>query len=166
MTFEIATFYITEENFKNVRRYVKKSRDCVVNVMEMLGIIDNTTADVLRIAVGDVGLQKNQIEDIFSYFFPQARWRFFPYKNIQTLEEYCQKMLPVSHVIFCGIKTTKDAHVFLIGKRTDHEIVYIDPQMSVVCELKYSECATHIVNANEYYILQGTMSGNAVQKLI
>jgi len=163
MTYSVATFSITNEDLKQFKRFIKKPMDCVINVLNLLNIIDRKTADILRITVGYTGLEQNQIEELFAYFYPNGRWRFYSYTNIDTLVHYCQKELPINHVIFCGITNKKESHVFLIGKTQNGELIFIDPSIDLLCDLADIQCARILLQASRYYILQGTIPGTQVQ---
>jgi len=163
MTYSIATFSITNEDLKRFKRFIKKPMDCVINVLNLLNIIDRKTADILRITVGDTGLKQNQIEELFTYFYPNASWRFYSYTNVNTLVQYCNNELPINHVIFCGITTKNESHVFLIGKTQNGELIFIDPSIDLLCDLADIHCANMLLKASRYYILQGTIPGKQTQ---
>jgi len=165
MTFSIAPFYMTDENLHHFRRWVKKPSDCVINALELLGVLQATPADLMRIAVGDSGLSAPKIEETFAYVYPTIRWRFFRYTDIHTLENFCIQGLQPSHVIFCGYNKQGFRHVFLIGKTNTGKVVLIDPQANLFCDLENSDCFENIQDAEEYYILQGTMTTQQQQQL-
>lgn len=163
--YDIAQFYISDKNLTNFKRYVIKPRDCVINALEIIGILNDTNADLMRIAVGDKGLDAFQIENIFSYVEPSFRWKFVRYSNIKTLEEFCFQVLRPSCVVFCGYSKKNLKHVFLIGKTNQKEIKYIDPQLNLFCNLETKECFRNIRNAQEYYILQTTADKKQVSQI-
>lgn len=180
----IAEFRITDQHLQNFKRLIKKPMDCVINALEIIGVIDNTHADIIRICMGDVGLSSYQITEIFQYMKPKYQWDFMRIK-LKALIEYCQKNLKRGHVLFCGyeapytvdvqirrdIKTsskknkscpivtrtrTKDSrrHVFLIGKSSDGKLVLIDKSIPVVCDLSDPLCEKHLITATSFYILK------------
>lgn len=163
MVFTIAQFYISDENLLRFRRLVKKPRDCVINALELLGVLQATPADLMRISVGDTGLSADQIEQVFAYVSQPARWRFVRYTNIHTLEAFCYQGLLPSHVIFCGYHKQGFKHVFLIGKNNLGQVVYIDPQVNAYCPLDDPRCFEYIRDAEEYYLLQSTLDAQQVQ---
>ncbi len=115
MGYDVAQFIFTDGAIKKFRRWVKKPRDCVINAMELLGILDEQNADIARILIGDVGAQIKQIEDIFTIVEPAHNWNFFKFTNIQTLAQFTTHELKPQHAIFCGY-TGDEGHVFLIAK--------------------------------------------------
>lgn len=156
--FDISVFPITSDSLNKFRRWVKKPRDCVINALEVIGVLDQTNADLMRIAVGDMGLVPEQIAGIFEYMSELAgtrfSYRFFRYTDINTLSNVCAHM-PINSVIFCGYNKNNFKHVFLIGKNSVNDLVYIDAQYGKLCSLKSDpHCFDIINNAQEYYILQ------------
>lgn len=166
MTFTISTFQISDENLSKFKRFVRKPNDCVINALQTLHIIDQRTADLLRIAAGDAGLLREQIQELFSYLYDLYQWRFVRYTNLNTLVDYCTKELPPSRVIFCGYASKADGHVFLIGKDNYRRIVYIDIAHNVVCDLSTRDCFRHIAGAPHYYILQSTAIEFEIQQVV
>lgn len=164
MTYLVSQFQISDENLMLFKRFVKKPMDCVINALELLFILEHNSADLMRIVVGDYGITIEQLEDIFKYVNPQHRFRFFRYTNIETLSRFCQAELVPGHVIFCGYSMKDFKHAFLIGKKLDGSIMYIDPQPDAFCDLSSDECYEHIKDAEEYYILQSTMSLKQIQQ--
>ena len=137
--------------------------DCVINALELMGALDGRNADLMRIAVGDKGLQKDQIESIFSYLFPTNKWDFFGYTDIKMLEHFTMNIMEPGHVIFCGYYghnasvNAQIGHVFLIGKDSAGNVLYMDPQVGangIICNLMDPTCYSHIQNKNQYFILQ------------
>jgi hypothetical protein len=164
--FQIAPFFITNANLMSFKRLVAKPNDCVINALQLLNILDEKAAHLMRIAVGDIGLTEDQIQETFSYIYPSFEWRFIRYTNIKTLENYCFSELQPSHVIFCGYKKNYFRHVFLIGKDQNNTVVYIDPQINTFCDLKRADCFHFIRDASEYYILQCTANAMQIQQQI
>jgi hypothetical protein len=165
MPFTIAQFYISDDNLLKFRRLVKKPRDCVINALELLGVLEAVPADLMRIVVGDTGINASQIEQIFSYVQPSARWRFFRYTDIKTLEQFAYQGLQPSHVIFCGYQKNGFKHVFIVGKNHHGQILYIDPQVDAFCPLEQPQCFNYIRDAQEYYILQSTFDLQQIKQL-
>lgn len=164
MTFSVSQFHISDDNLLRFRRFVKKPMDCVINALEILHVLDQNSADLMRIVVGDTGLTIDNIQQIFKYMYPQFRFRFFKYTNLQTLGDFCKNELNPGHVLFCGYIMKGFGHVFLIGKNLSGEVLYIDPQVDAYCDLSTNQCAEFIMGAEEYFILQSTTSGQVLQQ--
>ena len=173
----VPQFLITDEHIRSFRRWVKKPRDCVINALEIIGIVDSAQADIMRIMVGDTGVLRNQIEEIFEYNFPEYTWRFRKYKDLESIAKFCVDTLETNHVVFCGysVHSSKinehgfqyheDRHVFLIGKSSDGRIVYIDPQINTMCDLTDPRCLRLIDMAQRYYMLQTTADAMQTQDI-
>lgn len=154
MSFELAQFKITDENLSGIKRYIKKPKDCVINVLEVLGIIDHIHADLMRIVVGDIGITKSQIEQIFKRIYVNYDYRFVKYYKLESLSEIVYGMAP-GHVIFCGYKNKDNSkHVFLIGKNLNGVIFYIDPQLEIICDLSDERCLNYISEKQSYFVLK------------
>ncbi len=152
-SFDVAQFRITDDSISKFRRWIKKPRDCVINAMELLGILTDKNADIARIMVGDQGITIEQIEQIFSLIEPKFNWRFFRFTKLETLSHFTSQQLKPLHSIFCGY-LGQDGHVFLIAKTINEKIMYIDPQINELCDLDQSSCVKFIENKQIYYILQ------------
>ena len=166
MTFKPAEFKMSDAQIHSFRRWVKKPMDCVINALELIGALDDRNADLMRIAAGDTGLQKDQIENIFSYLFPSNKWDFFGYSDIKKLEHFAMNIMQPGHVIFCGYYghnasvNAQIGHVFLIGKDHAGQIKYMDPQIGnggTICNLVGNDtCYGYIKDKSQYFILQYT----------
>lgn len=163
MTFQPAQFKMSDAQINSFRRWVKKPMDCVINALELIGALDGRNADLMRIAAGDKGLQKDQIENVFTYLFPSNKWDFFGYSDIKKLEHYTMNIMDPGHVIFCGYYghnasvNAQIGHVFLIGKDASGIVKYMDPQIGAhgtICDLRNPACYSHIENKSQYFILQ------------
>ena len=131
---------MSDAQITSFRRWVKKPMDCVINALELIGALDGRNADLMRIASGDKGLQKDQIEHVFTYLFPSNKWDFFGYSDIKKLEHYTLNIMQPGHVIFCGYYghnasvNAQIGHVFLIGKDSSGIVKYMDPQIGAFTE--------------------------------
>ena len=155
MGYEVAQFKLTDDSISKFRRWVKKPRDCVINAMELLGILDDQNADIARILIGDTGAQIKQIEDIFEVVEPKFKWNFYKFTNIQTLAQFTSSELKPQHTIFCGYMGN-EGHVFLIAKSIEGKVYYVDPQVDAICNLDTNECYNFIDNKKSYFILQAS----------
>jgi hypothetical protein len=163
MTWKPATFKMSDAQIYSFKRWVVKPMDCVINALELIGALDGSNADLMRIAAGDNGLQKDQIENIFRYLFPSNKWDFFGYSDIKKLEEFAINYMEPGRVVFCGYYghntsvNSEIGHVFLIGKDKYGQILYMDPQIggNWICNLIGNpECYDYLKDKNQYFILQ------------
>lgn len=149
MTFKISSFPVLPEYFYKFKRWVKKPKDCVINTLELLNIIDNTCADLMRIVVGDTGLFPDPVLNIFKYVYPNHEWNFCDISNIQSLASIAAN-LPINHVMVCTGETTSAAHIFLIGKNYLGKPFLIDPHIghTIDCDLTDISCYNILKSAN------------------
>ena len=154
---EVATFQISNADINKFRRLITKPKDCVINALELINVLDGKNADFMRISVGDIGLTLDKIEQIFSYVSHVKKikfqnWKFLSTPNINDLDTVVQNLKP-GYVIFCGYEKNGFAHVFLIGKTDSGVPMYIDPQVNALCDLRDPTCTNYITNAQMYYVL-------------
>lgn len=156
MIFNISEFKISDEDLMKFFKLVNKRNDCVINALQLIGILDRLNADLMRIAVGDIGLNADQIRDTFSLVVPTKAWRFLRYTDVKDLASFTQFYMKPGHVIFCGFEDEYTKHVFLVGKTMSGNVLYIDPQINLICDLD-SQCRSIIENKKGYYILQNSV---------
>ena len=144
----LSQFKISDENIMNFKRYIKSPMDCVINALQLMGILDIVTSNMLRIScVGTNGFEKDQIEKIFILYVGVN----FEFKSTKDFNEFANtienKLLP-GHVVFAGYT----GHVFILGRHLDGKIMYIDPQIDTICYI--NTCQDLIRNGGkEYFIL-------------
>jgi len=153
----VANFQITDSSIKKFRRWVQKPRDCVINAMELIGILDQQSADIARIFIGDTGAKIPQIEQVFSLVQQLYEWKFVKLNGLQDLIQITNNdaMLKKSHAMFCGYLGEDEGHVFLIAKGNGGKAYYIDPQVNEVCDL--NQCGNYIANKQGYFVLQAKL---------
>jgi len=152
---EVVQFPITDDQLQRIQRTVIKPRDCVINAMEIIGIVDGRSADIMRIMVGDTGIITSNIEGIFEFAFRRT-FTFTPDNRIDLLGNYLDTSLMINHVVFLGVVYDDgNSHVFLIGKTMTNSLVYIDPQNPSLCNLRDPACFTSVfARVTSYSILQ------------
>jgi len=144
----LSQFKISDENIMNFKRYLKSPMDCVINALQLMGILDTLSSNILRIScVGTTGFEKEQIEKIFTLYTGVN----FEFKSTKKFDEFVQiietQLLP-GNVVFAGYT----GHVFIIGRYLNGQLVYIDPQLNIICNIL--ECQDMIRNGGkEYFIL-------------
>ena len=148
----LSQYRIADENITNFKRFVKAPNDCVISALQIMGMIDDFTGNMLRISfIGQTGFTKQQIELIFTlrtgkpYKYHQMKYDTFS----QTIKE---KLMP-GHVVFAGYT----GHAFLIGRTLDGNLFYIDPQTEVgICNLADDNCEELIKTQGDYFLLYHT----------
>ena len=148
----ISHFKMDDVNILNFRRLVNNPGDCVINAMQLIGMIDSKAAEVLRIMVGNRGFQVKEVESIFMLYGSHI-FKFQTIPNFETWKDMIIKTLFRGNVMFTGY----DGHVFIIGALLDGNYVLIDPQLpegSRFCYFAHNNmCENFIKNKSFYYIL-------------
>lgn len=175
---EVPIFDAYSDIFKSFKR-VTSEMDCVINAMQLIGLIDNFSANILRLtSISKLhGISKDEIEKIFAFKF-NRKFAFEPTTNFNTfkdsvlyylndaLEKTKSGVVPIGRsagrmieglVAFCGVEYQDNTkHVFLIGINPDKNIFKIDPQVNPpICNLTQDPlCIQSLTNnVKTYYLL-------------
>lgn len=144
----LSHFPMTDENLTTMKRYLAKPRDCVINSMELLNIVDSRVAAVMRVLVGDIGITIDQIILILGlvyirpfrpiYIGMELIDRFFEFVNNDVI-------FPRSRAIFVALRYRDgDGHMITIGKSVKGELVYLDAQNPTMCDMNMYQCKESI----------------------
>lgn len=160
----LSQFTMTDENIKNFKRFVKSPRDCFINAMQLMGMIDVFSANILRISfAGELGFKKEQIELIFTLKTSKP-FKFYQ-MNYENFSDTIKNTLEAGKVVFAGFT----GHVFLIGKTYNGDILCIDPQTEIgICNLSDENCEKLIQNKGDYFLMYHTetlLSKDELRKL-
>lgn len=155
--YQIPTWDISSTNLYRIRTNVSKPRDCVINALETLGLIDNRTADFMRIMVGNIGLTGEQVEDILNYEYKGHNFVFYE-TSIEYLSMFSANYLRPNSVMFCGIEYEDGGkHAFVIGKDINGLIRYIDAQSQAHgCFL--DQCYKDVLQGRKFFTLRAKRS--------
>lgn len=154
--FTMSVFSITSEQLDTFKKIVNSPMDCVISAMQIIGILDFFSSNVLRLtSVGRTyGITLEEIENIFSLRTNNK----FVFKSTTSAAEFdstIQRLIPINHVVFCGVEYNNQyntRHVMLIGKNNDGEMVQIDPQLEVpICYLNNNNIC--FKNVSHYFLL-------------
>lgn len=150
----LTQFRINDAQIQSFRRNVLSPKDCVINAMQIIGMLDIYTANLMRITlVGQHGIDQSQIEKIFILYYGYT-FKFDPITSFQDVSNTIS-CLQVGHVAFAGYQDVNGAkHVFLIGRKTDGHFYYIDPQINKICNLADPQCLQYIANKQFYFLLK------------
>lgn len=142
-------FAITDDSINGFQRMIASPMDCFINAMQIIGIINNISANLMRISsAGVTGFSKEQIESIFLLVL-RRNVEFKSSDNFQEFSSTIYANLAPNHVCFCGYT----GHVFLIGRKADGSIMYIDPQVGQLCNLDDPTCQAYVRDKPRYFIL-------------
>jgi len=124
-------FPISDQMLLGFRRSVPKAKDCVINALELCGVIDASAADVLRILVGDVGVNFHQIGEIFTATSGVCHvFKTYPVNlpecrsDVEAIVEGLKK----SSMLFAGFTVQEVSHIVVVARTLNGGFVYIDPQ--------------------------------------
>ena len=127
----LSQFQITDEALTNFGRVFQSPSDCFINALQLFNIIDGMNANLMRISsAGRTGFEKEQIEIIFIYIL-RYNFDFKATYDYNQFTIWVQSLLQVGYGVLGGYT----GHVFIIARRSDNSLVYIDPQIPVICDV-------------------------------
>lgn len=144
----LGQFLMTDESLYSFKRDFSSPTDCFINALQLIGILDSKTSNILRITskARDGGFTADEIELIFMYatlknckFMSTGIWSEF--------ETIINQILLPGNVTFAGFT----GHVFLIGRDNLGTLVYIDPQINLFCPL--SQYQPILQTKDEWWLL-------------
>lgn len=147
----VSLFKMTDEQLFSFNRRFRTPNDCVINALQLIGMVDDFTGNLLRITMtGQIGSTSTQIELIFILKF-KYNFHFTKIGNIHTFSDYLIQYVPPGHVVFAGYS----GHVFLAGKDISGRPLYIDPQIvnTPICYLDIKGCSSLINGNPPWYLL-------------
>jgi hypothetical protein len=150
----MAAFPMSDSQLDGFKRHVPHSSDCVINAMQLLGLIDERTGDLMRItAITLKGLSKEQIEKLME----RTTGYKYDYRSSSSYQDFfaAATQLEAGRAIFCGIKRSNGtSHAFIIGRGLNGTLYFIDPQIPIICDINDPSCSAHIrENVTEWFIL-------------
>jgi hypothetical protein len=124
-------FSVTDASLANFGRRVPKPRDCVISALELCGVVSSSAADVLRILVGDIGINFDQIGQIFTTTASTCHvFKTFP-ANLPECRREVEALvarLPPQQMLFAGFTAGALSHIVVIARTLAGDLVYVDPQ--------------------------------------
>jgi hypothetical protein len=148
MATEFTQFRITDEQIRNFKRLIAQPKDCFINAMQIMGMLDVLGGNILRIScAGNQGFFKEQIEKIF--ILHTEHNHDFVSMNYDEFVNTIVNQLQPGYVTLGGY----EGHVFIVGRYLNGTIVYIDPQLNTICDLMDPECEKYLKVSNKYYLM-------------
>ena len=146
----LAGFQVDKTHMTGFVRMINSPMDCVINALQIIGLIDMHSANIMRISnLGIQGFQKIQIELIFILYF-RKNFSFMPTHSWKEFTQTIETNLQNNQVAFGGYT----GHVFVLARHDDGNIFYIDPQLHKYCNVKDDECANlFFQNQDTWYLL-------------
>jgi hypothetical protein len=150
----MAAFPMSDSQLDGFKRHVHNSSDCVINAMQLLGLIDERTGDLMRITAMPLsGFHQQQIEKLME----RTTSYKYDFRSSSSYQEFLTAItqLEASRAIFCGIKRSNGtSHAFIIGRGVNGTLYFIDPQIPIICDITDPACSIHIrENVTEWFIL-------------
>lgn len=145
----IRVFQITSNNIDNFRRNFARPRDCLINALQLLGLVDSIEALNLRIRYGNFGFEQQEIVNFFNNYYNLFHC-FSSYDNLQDIL-YVISQLPIGVGFLSGVQFHNgEKHVFITAKDLNGNILVLDPQRqpSIVSLDDY------LNNSSLFYILK------------
>lgn len=133
MNLEPLMIPISDENIAAFTRMSPNPTDCVINAMEILGILDARSAGIARILVNEKGVSPDDILAIFNLINPNLhQWTVIQHQT--SLEELARNLQP-GFAYFCGlvffeVSAGIGGHVVVLAKSADQSVWILDPQLS------------------------------------
>jgi hypothetical protein len=154
----LASFSITDQSLASFQRVFAIPGDCVISALQIIGILDPIVSNIMRVALAYFPTwQPEQLETIFLYKY-RRNFLFTQYDDYNTFSQTIQGILPFGSVVFAGYEAQNgQKHVFLIGRQSDGEFVYIDPQTNPsYCVLRFQDCERFINGQRRWYLLHNS----------
>jgi hypothetical protein len=162
MTWKALYFNVNStDEFAKFKRRILKPKDCVINALQVLGLIEERSAEIMRIMVGDSGISANQIEEIFEFTYPNQKFKF---KEQSVLNLWnILDLMPYDNpsVVFAGVEYKGGGgHVFIIERSAmGGHFKILDPHVSnnpIQCGDETNDVIKKIQTGVErFYILSG-----------
>lgn len=142
--------------------------DCFINALQLIGFIDEKCGNLMRISsAGRTGFTKEEIEIIYIYLTGN-NYDFKPTNNFDEFAKEIESKILPGYAVFAGFEGeyfgNRYKHVFLIAKKNDNTIFYIDPQIPIICNV--NECQNSYLRNHEtwYLLFNSTVKLNDSQK--
>ena len=153
--FKIPYFSITQKDILEFKRSQGHGKDCVINALEILKILNDNSAGILRILIKPFdGISGPIIQNIFSFLYPSYLWNFKEYNTVKEFEFRIVNNFPSNSIIFCGMTFKDDtSHVFLIFKDLS-EYFIVDGQLGICNLITDTDCYDFLKNGKKWYMLE------------
>ena len=159
VTDSLSSFAFSQTIIANFRRRFATPMDCVITALQMIGLVNRFTAEIMRIScMGKLGISTETIENIFIIAFK----RNFNFMKISSYEMFLRELtsrLQCNNVAFCGYKNPDNSnHVFLICREACGNLTLIDGTIATNCQLSSPLCSSLLTGKINYYILYNSQT--------
>lgn len=163
----LSQFVISDYNIQNFSRHFSSPMDCFINALQLYGAIDEMCANLMRISgVGRKGFSKEELEIIFMYI-TGYNYDFKTTTNYDDFVKQIENNILPGHAVFSGYQDIYEgksiSHVFIIAKTSDNKIVYIDPQIPIICDVEMCQNLYLRQHQTWYLLFNSTIKLNNFQ---
>ena len=154
----LTSFSITDQSLASFQRVFEIPGDCVISALQIIGILDPIVSNIMRVALAYFPTWRpEQLETVFLYKY-RRNFLFFEISSYPEFIRIITTFLAFNRVVFAGYEAENgQKHVFLIGRRSDGEFVYIDPQTNPsYCVLRFQDCERFINEQRRWYLLHNS----------
>jgi hypothetical protein len=158
------------EAFARFERQIIRPMDCVINALQILGIVQQQSADIMRILVNDTGVTAEQLELIFDTLYPGREHHFQPMNATNFVKNLSRMKYDQSpSIIFAGVTYKSGGkHAFLIERSSmGGHFKVIDAQRGSIihCGDKPADVIhTYLPDYTTLYVLQERIKRPSVLK--
>lgn len=182
---EMAQWLFTDDkinNFNSVFNREDTPMDCVINAIQLIGILNEKEANLLRLSCASkLGMDLETLIKLFTYtvhhvdgneYFNHipgvdySNYYLCDFAKVYPVSCYAEWSMEIStylkpgHIMFAGWQQINAAHVFCFAKTLDGIVYYLDPQVSdypLPCGSYGGKCEEYIWNGHTpdrmYFIL-------------
>jgi hypothetical protein len=153
-------FEMNDEFITNFSRYIESPKDCLISALQLLGVINSLTANIMRIS--STATQSGQTKEEIEKIFIVVKGNNFEFKKSNNYNEFIATIkshLIRGHACFAGYEGST-SHVFLIAKDLQENILYLEPQIKqngnngTICDIVNDPvCEGYLKGKNNYFRL-------------
>ncbi len=125
----LAQFLLPDGFIEQFHRTFASPTDCVINALQLLGVVDQFTSDCMRVTSMGTIMTSAQIELICALKY-RHNFLFTPFDDFTQFSNLVANGLSNGHGVFAGY----GGHAFVIARALDGSFFYIDPQRDQVVE--------------------------------
>lgn len=154
VTNSLSCFPFSQSTISNFRRRFATPMDCVITTLQMIGLINRFTAEIMRIScMGKTGINTETIMSVFIIAFK----RNFNFIKLDSYEQFIRELtanLPCNNVAFCGYKNQDNTnHVFLMCREACGDLSLLDGTIATNCSVTNPSCRQLLTGKKSYYLL-------------
>jgi hypothetical protein len=109
------------------QRSVNSGTDCFTTALQIFGLIQPVSADIMRLAYQNKQVEQSAMESVFIYL---TRFNFC-FQEFSSFRDFAVILdqVPKGKAVFAGYKVNGTGHVFIIYRKLLGQYAIIDPQV-------------------------------------